>query len=124
MQVKEAGENYLEAILMLSKEKGSVRSIDVAHHMNHSKPTISVAMKKLRDGGYIDIDSDGHLKLTNEGLRIAEKIYDRHEILANFFIALGISRDTAYEDACKVEHDLSDETFECLKTHARKFLKK
>lgn len=123
MQVKEAGENYLEAILMLSETKGSVRSIDVAHHMNHSKPTISVAMKKLRDGGYINIDSDGHLTLTKEGREIAEKIYDRHEILAKLFIALGVSEETAYEDACKIEHDLSDETFECLKAHANKYLK-
>lgn len=122
MKVKEAGENYLEAILVLSNEKGSVRSIDVAHHMNHSKPTISVAMKKLRDGGFINIDSDGHLTLTDEGRKIAEKIYDRHEILAHVFIALGVSEATAYEDACKVEHDLSDETFECLKAHASKFL--
>lgn len=123
MAVKEAGENYLEAILMLSREKGSVRSIDIAHHMNYSKPTISVAMKKLKDGGYINIDEDGHLSLTEEGLAIAEKIYDRHEILAHVFIALGVSEETAYEDACKVEHDLSDETFQCLKAHANKFLK-
>lgn len=122
MKVKEAGENYLEAILVISKEKGSVRSIDIAHHMNHSKPTISVAMKKLRDGGFITIEADGHLTLTNEGRKIAEKIYDRHEILAQVFIAMGVSPETAYEDACKVEHDLSDETFECLKAHANKFL--
>lgn len=122
MQVKEAGENYLEAILMLSNKKGSVRSIDIAHHMNYSKPTISVAMKKLRDGGYINIDEEGHLTLTESGREIAEKIYDRHEILAHLFMALGVSEKVAYEDACKVEHDLSDETFRCLKEHAKKYL--
>lgn len=123
MSVKEAGENYLEAILMLSKEKGSVRSVDIAHHMNYSKPTISVAMKKLKDGGYINVDAEGYLTLTEEGLAIAEKIYDRHEILAHVFMALGVSETTAYKDACKVEHDLSNETFQCLKEHVNKFMK-
>lgn len=123
MQVKEAGENYLEAILILGKTKSAVRSIDVAHHMNHSKPTISVAMKKLRDGGFINIDSDGHITLTENGRKIAEKIYDRHEILARIFVSIGVSETTAYEDACKIEHDLSDETFNCLKAYVNEHFK-
>jgi len=120
MQIKEAGENYLEAILVLGRDKGSVRSVDIAHYMNHSKPTISVAMKKLRDGGYICIDQDGLITLTEEGRQIALKIYDRHEILAKIFMAIGVTKETAYEDACKVEHVISKETFEAIKQIAPK----
>jgi Mn-dependent DtxR family transcriptional regulator len=116
----ESKEDYLEKILQLSKEKDGVHSIDIARAMNFSKPSVSVAMSKLRDEKLITIDKDGHIHLTPQGLEIAEKTLEKHELLAQMFINLGVSETTAYEDACKVEHDISDETWEAIKKHAKK----
>ncbi len=117
MKIYESSEDYLEAILMLQERLGSVRSIDVVGELSVSKPSVSVAMKKLRENGYIRMDADGFLTLEPKGLAIAEKIYERHRTLTECFIQLGVSEETARRDACRVEHDLSDETFEKIKTH-------
>ena len=115
MIIKESGENYLETILVLSKKQGSVRSIDVANELNFSKPSISVAMKHFREDGYINMDKDGIITLTDKGREIAMRVYERHQLIAKVLIALGISEETAYEDSCKIEHDLSQESFEKIK---------
>lgn len=123
MIIKESAENYLETIYVLKNKNGNVRSIDVATELGFSKPSVSVAMKKFREEGYITIDESGHIFLTKSGLEIAERIYERHEILAKALIAMGVSEDVAYEDSCKIEHDISDETFEKLKQHVIKYTK-
>ena len=123
MNIHESGENYLEAIYVLSREKGNVRSIDVALELGFSKPSVSVAMKKFREEGYITIDDAGHITLTDTGVKIAERVYERHEIIAKALIAIGVSEDVAYEDSCKIEHDISDETFEKIKEHVLKYSK-
>ncbi len=115
MQIKESAENYLEAILAIKTKNGSVRSIDVANHLNVSKPSVSVAMKSFREEGYILVDADGEIMLTDKGMEIAKKIFDRHELIANVLMALGVSEETAFLDSCKIEHDLSNETFEKIK---------
>lgn len=114
MAIHKSGEDYLEAILMIRKEKGFCRSIDVAHHLNVSKPSVSVAMGILREGGMITTDADGLLNFTEEGLKLAEDVYARHCLLTEFFLSLGVSDEVAREDACKIEHDLSRETYQCL----------
>lgn len=115
MQIKESAENYLEAILAIKTRTGSVRSIDVANHLNVSKPSVSVAMKSFREEGYILVDSDGEITLTEKGMEIAKKIFDRHELIANVLMYLGVSEETAFLDSCKIEHDLSNETYEKIK---------
>ncbi len=120
MRMQESAENYLEAILMLKIKQGYVRSIDVANQLNFSKPSVSVAMKSLRESGYVTLGADGNLLLTEKGNAIAEKIYERHQAIAHLLIALGVDHDTAYEDSCKIEHDLSDITFRKLKEHYEK----
>lgn len=115
----ESGEMYLETILKLSGIKKEIRSIDVVKEMGFSKPSVSVGMKKLRDGGYINMDKDGLITLTASGKEIATKIYERHQVLSTLLMSLGVSSKTALEDACRIEHDISDETFEAVK----KFLK-
>ncbi len=117
MKIQESAEDYLEAILFLGKSHEHVRSIDVVHHLGLSKPSVSVYLKNLRVNGYINVDEKGYLSLTDEGLKIASKIYERHETLAHLFMSLGVDEATAYEDACRIEHDLSDETFQALKNH-------
>ena len=114
MAIHKSGEDYLEAILMVLKEKGFCRSIDVAHHLNVSKPSVSVAMGILREGGMITTDSDGLLNFTEEGRKLAEDVYALHCLLTEFLLSLGVSDTAAREDACKIEHDLSRETYECL----------
>lgn len=116
MKMQESPEDYLETILVLSKELGNVRSIDVANHLGYSKPSISVAMKRLRENGYITLDDNGHLLLTGSGLSIALKIYEKHQVLTQFLISIGVSEETAKKDACRMEHVISDESFEKLKT--------
>lgn len=116
MRITEATENYMEAILVLG-EKGLVRSVDVANYLGFSKPTISQYMKQYAQQGLVTIAANGAIELTDEGRAIAEPILDRHMIITRIFMALGVSEETAREDACKVEHDLSDETFECLKRY-------
>ncbi len=118
MNIYESSENYLETILRLHEAHGVVRSIDIATELGFSKPSVSVAMKKLRENGYIEMDSDGFITLLPAGEEIAKRIYERHKLLTAFFIRLGVDPDVAAEDACKIEHDLSDETFRCIKAHA------
>lgn len=118
MNIHESAEDYLEAILKLKEDQGMVRSIDIVRELGFSKPSISVAMKNLRENGYIRMDDDGYITLLPPGEEIAQRIYSRHKLLTQIFIQLGVSQETAMTDACKVEHDLSDETFEKIKAHA------
>jgi len=115
LKIKESAENYLETILMLKKERGYVRSVDIAHHLSYTKASVSVAMKSFREEGYIVVDDDGTIELTEKGLEIAEKMYERHKVIAKGLIAIGVDEATAYEDSCKIEHDLSTHTFEKIK---------
>lgn len=116
MQIHESAENYLEAILALS-EKGPVRSIDVAQHLSFSKPSVSRAMSLLRENGYVIMDEDGFLTLTDTGFEIADRIYERHLLLTKWLMQLGVPEDIAARDACKIEHDLSVESFEAIRNH-------
>ena len=122
MQLQESGQMYLETILILSKKSNSVRSIDISEYMSFSKPSVSRAVNLLKDGGYILISKEGYITLTALGREIAEKIYERHTILTKCLIALGVSEETAAEDACKIEHVISDETFAAIKSHVIKNL--
>ena len=117
MALHESAEMYLETIYQLSLEKGSVRSVDVAESMGYSKPSISRAVGLLKQGGYLVMEKDGSLKLTETGLEIAKKVYERHTLLTTVLTRLGVSPETAAEDACKMEHVISDETFEAMKRH-------
>lgn len=117
MKIQESAENYLETILMLCQNGQPVRSIDIVNELGFSKPSVSVAMKKLRENGYIHVDNDGHITLTDAGREIAEKMYERHTLLSSFLIKLGVDEHTAVEDACRIEHVISSETFEKLKEH-------
>ena len=116
----ESAENYLETILTLKQRLGVVRSIDIANELKFSKPSVSVAMKKLRENGYIEMDSEGFITLLPPGEEVARRISERHELLTEFFVRLGVSREVAAADACKIEHDLSEETFQKIKQHAGK----
>lgn len=118
MNLYESAENYLEAILSLHERHGVVRSIDIANELHFSKPSVSVAMKKLRESGYIEMDKDGFISLLPSGEEVASRIYERHKLLTEFFIRLGVDPKVAAEDACKIEHDLSEETFQKIKQHA------
>ena len=120
MKTNESAENYLETILMLKKEKGAVRSIDIVHQMEFTKPSVSRAMALLREKGQITMDKEGWIELTDDGREIAERIYERHLLMTEWLIALGISPDVAAEDACRIEHDISEETFRQLKAHIQK----
>ena len=124
MKIHESAENYLETILVLSKDNASVRSIDIAHELGYSKPSVSVAMKKLREGGLIKVDENGYIQLTDAGREIAEAMYERHTLLTRYFMAIGVPEEIASEDACKIEHALSDETFERIKEHAKSMAQK
>ena len=115
MHLQESGEMYLETILVLSKKNSAVRSIDIAEHMSVSKPSVSRAVGLLRDGGYILVDKSGYITLTPLGAEVSQKMYERHKILTDFFVGLGVSLEVATEDACKIEHHISDETFEAIK---------
>ena len=119
MIIKESAENYLEAILMIKKKKGYVISIDIANLLNFTKPSVSVAMKAFREEKYITVDGDGNINLTDKGMKIAAKVYERHGIIAMALMALGVEETTAYEDSCKIEHDISDQTFLKLKQHLK-----
>ena len=121
MKIHESAENYLETILVLQKKKGSVRSIDICNELGFSKPTVSVAMKNFLKDGYIEKSGEGFIKLTEKGKTIATQMYERHIIMTEFFKAIGVDEDTALKDACKIEHDLSPKTFECIKTHFEQF---
>ena len=115
MKILESAENYLEAILMIREEKGMVRAIDVVNQLGFSKPSVSVAMKNLETNDFIKRNKDGFIFLTESGEEIAEMIFERHKLLTDLFVRLGVSEETAREDACKIEHDLSEETFDCIK---------
>lgn len=114
MEIHESGEDYLERILILSQESGYARSIDIAAALHFSKPSVSVAMKTLRERGFITMDAESHIRLTESGTVVAERIYDRHRRLTAFLTSLGVSEATAREDACKMEHDLSEETYRAI----------
>ena len=120
MHIQESGEMYLETILILSAENPHVRSIDVSEYMGFSKPSVSRAIGILKNGGYVEMDKDGFLTLTNLGKTVAQKVYDRHNIITDFLISIGVSEETASGDACKIEHHISDESFEAIK----KFMKR
>ncbi len=120
MRLLESGEMYLETILRLSKKNSGVRSVDVCEYMGYSKPSVSRAVGILKNGGYISVDANGFLSLTEKGRAVAEKIYERHVLLTEFLVCIGVDRETAVKDACKIEHDLSDVTFEAIKKHIKK----
>lgn len=122
MSIHESGEMYLEAILVLSQKNGFVRSIDVSEYLGYSKPSVSRAVGILKNGNYIVMDKDGSLTLTESGKAIAEKIFERHTILSRLLIRLGVSEETANADACKLEHAISDESFEAIKRHMAEHL--
>ena len=117
----ESAEDYLETILILSRSIPAVRSIDIVRETGYSKPSVSVAMKNLRQKEYIVMDEDGYITMTDAGRSIAEKTYERHTVLTNLLVSLGVPEDTAAEDACKVEHVISDETFNALKEYGQKY---
>ena len=117
MKIHESAENYLETILVLQQRKGSVRSIDIANELEFSKPSVSVAMKNLRQGGYIEMDAAGLIRLLPPGQAIAEAVLEKHRLMTEFLVSLGVSPEVAAEDACRIEHVLSDESFEAIKQH-------
>ena len=117
MHIQESGEMYLETILILSKTNPHVRYIDISEHMGYSKPSVSRAMGLLKSGGYITMDSESHIHLTDTGRTVAEKIFERHNLLTQVLLRLGVSQETAANDACKIEHSISDESFEALKRY-------
>lgn len=122
MKIQESAENYLETILILGQKKGNVRSIDIAHELEFKKPSVSVAMKNLRQNGFIEVDDSGFITLTASGRQIAESIYERHLLFSRWLTELGVNEKTAAEDACKMEHVLSTESFEAIKKHLHQFL--
>ena len=117
LQLKESGEMYLETIYVLSQKKNFVRAIDICEEMGYSKPSVSRAMGLLRDGGYINVAKDGGITLTDLGLEVADRTYERHKVLSKFFMSIGVDEETAVNDACKIEHVISSETFAALKKH-------
>lgn len=119
---EESVEDYLETILILSHRKAEVRSIDIANELSYSKPSVSVAMKNLRNNGYITVSEEGFICLTESGRRLAESVYERHTLLSDWLICLGVDPDTAAADACKMEHDISPESFDAIKKHILAFL--
>ncbi len=117
MKIRQSAEDYLETILVLSQRKPMIRSIDIVNELGFSKPSVSVAMKNLRENGYISMDHEGYITLEPSGREIAEKIYERHTLLTELFVALGVPRETAMEDACRIEHVISPISFEAIKRH-------
>lgn len=117
MHLQESGEMYLETVYILSKKSESIRSIDICEHMGYSKPSVSRAVGLLKNGGYVTVDEKGYITLTNEGKSVAEKMFERHTMLTDFLVKLGVDKDIASEDACKIEHHISEESFEAIKRH-------
>lgn len=117
MPITEAVENYLETILILSRVQTDVHAIDICSYLGYSRPTVSIVLKKMKDNRLVNVDCDNHITLTDEGREVAERIYERHTTLSEFFMLIGVGRETALSDACKIEHDLSEETFAMLKKH-------
>lgn len=122
MQLQESGEMYLETILILS-QRGAVRSLDVAEYMHFSKPSVSRAVSLLKNGGFIVVDKNGFIELTDAGREVADSMYERHRLLTSFLMMLGVDEETAAEDACKIEHDISEKSFEAIKNHVRLHIK-
>ena len=120
MAIHESGENYLEQILILSSQKSKVRAVDLCTALGFSRPTVSVMLRELRSSGFVAVTDEGGLSLTEKGLGVAQRMYERHCLLAQALMAIGVSHDTALEDACKIEHDLSEETVSCLKAFLAK----
>ncbi len=118
MAITEAVENYLETILILSKDQPNIHAIDICSYLGYSRPTVSIILKKMKDDGLVTVDDDNHITLTETGKAVAEHIYERHKLLSELLIHIGVSKETALKDACKIEHDISDETFEALKNFA------
>ena len=121
MKVQESAENYLETILILEKQCSGVHAIDIASELGYSKPSVSIAMKRLRENGYIAIDEFQHITLTDRGREIAERMYDRHRLLQELLVRLGVGAEVAARDACRIEHVISEETFACLRRHAEEY---
>jgi Mn-dependent DtxR family transcriptional regulator len=117
LKTRESAENYLETIFMLGKSGKAVRSIDIANELEFSKPSVSVAMKNLRGGGYVEVDEDGHITLTQSGFEIAQSMYERHTLISDWLISLGVEKKTALDDACKMEHSMSEESFAAIRKH-------
>ena len=124
MKIRKSSEDYLETMLVMQERHGYIRSIDIAGELNVTKPSVSYATKRLRENGYITMDKEGLITLTEKGLEIAESMYERHRLLTQFFVRLGIDEKIAREDACKIEHDLSEETFQAIKRHAEETTQK
>ena len=121
MAVSEAIENYLETIYILSKQQSEVHAIDICSYLSYSRPTVSIVLRQMREHGLVTVNEDNHIYLTEEGLAIASQMYERHELLTNMLVMMGVSRETALHDACKIEHDLSDETFAAIKHHMESY---
>ena len=121
MAVSEATENYLETIYILSLRQNEVHAVDVCAYLSYSRPTVSIVLRQMRESGLVTVDDMNHIHLTPEGEEIAKKLYERHTLISEMLVSLGVSRETAVHDACKIEHDLSEETFEAIKRHAEKF---
>ena len=121
MAVSEAVQNYLETIYILSLKQSEVHAVDICNQLSYSRPTVSIVLRQMRENGLVTVDDLNHIHLTDEGLRIAQSLYERHTVITELFISLGVSRETALEDACKIEHDLSEETFAALKSHLLKY---
>ena len=119
MAIQESGEMYLETILVLSKKNGSVRSVDIAQEMDFSKAAVSKALSRMKEEDYVSVDDNGSVTLSEKGREIAEKIYERHNVIASVLIRLGVDEKVAYEDACKMEHDISEESFRAIKEHLK-----
>lgn len=115
MNIHESAEDYLETILRLCEERGAVRSIDIAAELNVTKPSVSYAMKRFRENGYITMDKDNFIHLTEEGLRIAQRVYNRHKVISQFLMQIGVNEEDALADACKIEHDISQATFDAIR---------
>ncbi len=121
MHLQESGEMYLETVYILSKKSESIRSIDICEYMGYSKPSVSRAVGLLKNGGYVTVDEKGYITLTSEGKSVAEKMFERHTMLTDFLVKLGVDKDIASEDACKIEHHISEESFEAIKRHVNAF---
>ncbi len=119
MKIQESGENYLETIYILKRRNGTVRSIDIVNELDFTKPSVSIAMKNLRENGYVEMDGNGYITLTDKGSQIAETMYERHTLLTDWLIFLGVDQKTAAEDACRMEHVISTESFRAIKNHIR-----
>lgn len=117
IKIQESAENYLETILIIQKRQGTVRSIDIVNELHYSKPSVSVAMKNLRENDLIEMDANGYISLLDKGMDIAEQMYERHTVLSESLIALGVHSDVAVDDACRIEHIISDESFQAIKAH-------